>query len=77
MGKTTVSSIVKETTDAIWELLREEYLPIPNEEMWRKIADDYYVKTSFPNCIGSIDGKHIRLKCPKNRGSDYFNYKSF
>ena len=77
MGKTTVSSIVKETTDTIWVLLREEYLSIPNEEMWRKIADDYYVKTSFPNCIGSIDGKHIRLKCPKNSGSDYFNYKSF
>lgn len=77
MGKTTVASIVNDTTEAIWDLLREECLPFPNKRMWQDIADDMYVKTNFPNCIGSIDGKHIRTKCPKNSGSDYFNYKNF
>ncbi|KAJ4451836.1 hypothetical protein ANN_03314, partial [Periplaneta americana] len=77
MGKTTVASIVKDTTQAIWDLLKEECLPFPDERMWRSIADNLHLKTNFPNCIGSIDGKHIRIKCPNDSGSDYFNYKHY
>lgn len=77
MGKTTVASIVKDTTKAIWDLLKEECLPFPDERMWRSIADNLHLKTNFPNCIGSIDGKHIRIKCPSDSGSDYFNYKHY
>ena len=31
----------------------------------------------FPNCIGALDGQHIRLKTPKKSGSLFYNYKSF
>lgn len=77
MGKTTVSEIVSETCAAIWETMNETYLPYPTTETWRDIAMEYNQKWNFPNCLGSIDGKHIRIKCPEKSGSLYYNYKNF
>ena len=50
-------------------------MPCPNEEMWLNIADQFYEKTNFPNCVGAVDGKHIRIRAPNRSGSQYFNYK--
>ena len=32
---------------------------------------------NFPQCIGAIDGKHLRIECPKMTGTYYYNYKGF
>nr|CAI5859434.1 unnamed protein product [Callosobruchus analis] len=60
--------------------LRKDFLKPYNErepnpkEIWKKSAKGFYDVWKFPNCIGSIDGKHITIKCPKNTGSTHFCY---
>lgn len=43
---------------------------------WEKIINEFNLKCNFPHCVGAIDGKHITIKCPKNSGSLYYNYKN-
>ncbi|XP_063590541.1 putative nuclease HARBI1 [Penaeus indicus] len=77
VGKATVHKIVKETSKAIWETLQPQYLPVPDEHQWEEIARTFFEKWNIPNCIGSIDGKHCRLKCPAKAGSLFYNYKGY
>lgn len=52
-------------------------MPEPTEEIWLDIADKYHSRTNFPNCVGAVDGKHIRCINPRMAGSNFFNYKKF
>jgi hypothetical protein len=76
-GDNSIGIIVKDCTTAIWECLQPEYMPIPNRGMWKSIAKRYYELWDLPNCIGSVDGKHVRIKKFYNSGSSNFNYKGF
>lgn len=77
IGRSTAAEIVKETCLAVWDKLHELHMPQPTEELFKNVAKDYWEMWNFPNCIGSIDGKHIRIKCPPNTGTMFFNYKKF
>lgn len=77
ISKTTVSNIVMEVCKTIWNALKCKHMPTPTVDTFKKIALEFYEKWNFPNCVGSIDGKHIRLRCPKLSGSMYYNYKQF
>lgn len=70
-------NIVKETSNAVWEVLQPQYMPVPDHQQWKKIARAFFDKCNVPNCIGSVDGKHCRLKCPPNAGSLFHNYKQY
>jgi hypothetical protein len=45
-------------------------------EDWLRTADEFYERTSFPNCLGADDGKHVRMCKPDDSGSLFFNYKN-
>uniref|UniRef100_A0A9J7XNE0 DDE Tnp4 domain-containing protein n=1 Tax=Cyprinus carpio carpio TaxID=630221 RepID=A0A9J7XNE0_CYPCA len=69
VGVSTVAGIVGEVARAIWDAL------VRCTEDWRSIATDFLHRWNFPNCLGSIDGKHVVIKAPDNSGSLFFNYK--
>ncbi|KAL0152824.1 hypothetical protein M9458_051864 [Cirrhinus mrigala] len=61
VGHSTVAGIVQDVASAIWEVLVEDTMPVPKKEDWRAIADQFYARWNFPNCLGAIDGKHVLL----------------
>lgn len=73
--KTTVSIIVKETCNIIWDVLSPVYCKQPTVEEWKEKANEFYRKWNLPNCCGAIDGKHITIQAPNKSGSAFFNYK--
>lgn len=52
-------------------------MPESTKAEFKNIADNFWTKWQFPNCIGCVDGKHIRIKKPVKFGSMYYNYKNF
>lgn len=49
---------------------------MPNKESeWENIIKGFESSWNFPDCVGAIDGKHVVIQCPRNSGSNYYNYK--
>ncbi|XP_011862589.1 PREDICTED: uncharacterized protein LOC105559121 [Vollenhovia emeryi] len=77
VGRSTVYKIIPEVCEAIWNALHPTYLPYMSQEKLIKVAEEFYLKWQFPNCVGAVDGKHIKIRCPPNSGSEFFNYKQY
>ena len=69
MGVPTARQIILDVCTAIWDVLAPIYMPVPSEDKWKSIADEFYERWNFLNCIGAIDGKHVMIQCPFNSGS--------
>ena len=78
IGKSTVSEIIAETCDTVHRVLFPLYVkpPSSNKE-WKAISQGFEELWNLLHVIGAIDGKHVRIECPKNLGTLYHNYKSF
>jgi len=77
VGASTVRKSVNRVCEAIWKVLRDDYLPSPTTEIWRKNAEVFLSRWGFPHCCGAVDGKHVNVFAPPNSGSAFFNYKGF
>ena len=77
IGLSTMYKLIEEVCEVIVEVLRPEYVKMPNEEDWKNIAAEVFARHGMPHCVGSIDGKHIRINAPPLSGSIYSNYKRY
>ncbi|XP_066463267.1 uncharacterized protein [Eleutherodactylus coqui] len=77
VGKSTISGIVRTTCELIFQNLRPSVMPTLTPELWLQVAEGFESKASFPNCIGAVDGKHLRVHQPPHSGSKSFNNKKY
>lgn len=53
-------------------------MSVPTREQWKNIADRFESIRNLPNCIGALDGKHVReygnFPIPVHKN---YNYKSY
>lgn len=59
VGNNTVSTIISETCQCIWDELKEKVFLNPTVENWHKVAKEFEDLWNYPNCIGAVDGKHV------------------
>ena len=78
IGKNTASLFIPEVCRALVLVFVDRVIPVPDTpEEWKDIAEEFWLRWNMPNCLGALDGKHVRIKCPPNSGSLFFNYKKF
>uniref|UniRef100_A0A8C5PCV2 DDE Tnp4 domain-containing protein n=1 Tax=Leptobrachium leishanense TaxID=445787 RepID=A0A8C5PCV2_9ANUR len=77
VGRSTAGEIVRKVCQTIWETMKKQCLPTPTDEAWVAIAAGFWGRANFPNCLGAVDGKHVRIVKPLHSGSLYQNYKHF
>ena len=69
INKGTICQIIPWVCEAISETLSYEYLKCPDSaQEWEDIAQDFWTKWLLPNCLGAIDGKHVRILHPPGSG---------
>ncbi|KAL4156128.1 hypothetical protein QTP88_000163 [Uroleucon formosanum] len=74
----TLGSIIPETCKAIYEILQDTYMKVPQTSKdWKEVANGFKDRWQMINCGGCIDGKHIRICQPARSGALYYNYKNF
>ena len=74
----TISVIVRQTCEAILAKYGDEVLQYPRtSDAWKQVAAEFFSRWNFHHTLGAIDDKHVAIRCPKNGGSLYYNYKGF
>ncbi|XP_037913569.1 uncharacterized protein LOC119653116 [Hermetia illucens] len=74
ISKQHFGKIIDEVSIGLISALNE-YISPYDDNVMINAANDFNYQWNFPNCVGSIDGKHIAIKCPPKAGSMFFNYK--
>lgn len=51
-GESTTRKIIAESTTAIWECLKEQYMPVPTKEKWENVSQRFLELWNISNCLG-------------------------
>lgn len=71
-----ISQIIKKVLAAIKLRMMHLLRPKTTDELL-EISRGFEEKCNFPHMVEAIDGKHVRIKCPSNSTSVFYNYKDF
>ena len=77
LSPSAIAEHVIEVCFAIWQEFYDDVLKFPDEQRWQQIIDGFEKRWQVPNCMGALDGKHIRVKKPNKGASLFYNYKLF
>lgn len=72
-----ISVLIKDVLGVLRRHLVPLLLPSPSHNILKQNSSNFNTKWNFPHCVAAIDGKHVRIKCPNNSGSLFFNYKEY
>ncbi|KAB0797132.1 hypothetical protein PPYR_08126 [Photinus pyralis] len=74
--ESSISRFIPEVAQAIYKHLHIKYVKTPDTVgEWLTIAEEFDNLWQFPNCLGALDGRHIKFTPPRSDGSYFFNYK--
>ena len=77
LGRSTICTIVVETSHAIATRLLPQYVQIPQGERLKEIVEGFETFWGFSQAAGAIDGSHIPIIRPDESASDYYNRKGY
>ena len=71
ISKRLLCDMIPYTCEMIFSLLKDEYKSCPQAEWeWEEISKQFEEWWQLLNCVDRAgDGKHIRIKCPRNSHS--------
>ena len=78
VSDSAISIFIPEVCQALVNELADEVVDTPvwaND--WLAIEEKFRKRWNVPHALGALDGKHVRIKCPAQGGSIYYNYKEF
>ena len=76
IGRSTVSTIIREVTELIACKLGPKLIKFPSTtEEVDKSVNLFYKQHGFPQCLGAIDGTQVNIKQPLENHIDYVNRK--
>ncbi|XP_036320482.1 protein ALP1-like [Rhagoletis pomonella] len=75
MSRQAISEAIMDSCEALIYALRNCIKMPSTAEEWRSVSDEFRVLHNFYNCIGAVDGKHVKIKRPNGSGALYYNYK--
>jgi len=58
--KSSISRIIPEVCQAIWDVLHEEVIVVPKKaDEWLSLSNEWLNKWQYPYGLAALDGKHV------------------
>ena len=77
LGESRAHNVVHTLVKFISQHLVDTLITWPSNDEKQEMKDMFYGLKGFPGVIGMIDGTHIKIDKPAERGFDYFNRKDY